>query len=129
MIGDFSKRRRENFKELVEFFKHYNDFFYLPNQENGVETSWLAFPLTIKKSAFSRMEIVRHLEENGIRTRPLFTGNILRQPGFRNIPKKTNGEYPNANAIMENSFVIGCHQGIEKEHMEHIKNTFGKFLT
>lgn len=127
-LNEFSKKRQQNFDELKSFFGHYENFFYLPEQSKNVKTNWLAFPLTIKDAPFSRIEIVKYLEQNGIQTRPLFTGNILRQPGFKNINKKTKGNYPNANLIMERSFLIGCHQGIEREHMEYLKQVFKEFL-
>ncbi len=122
--------RRKNFAALKKFFKDYEEYFFLPDQMRGVRTAWLAFPLTVKEHApFSRFEIVKHLEHNNIQTRPIFTGNILRQPGFRKIKRvERRGGYPVADLIMKQSFVIGCHHGIEKKHINKIKNVFGEFL-
>ena len=127
-LMEFSKRRKENFLILKNFFKAYDDFFFLPEQLKDVETNWLAFPLTIKNAPFSRLDIVKYLEGKGIQTRPLFAGNILRQPGFLDMKKKDRKEYPIANLIMKNSFLIGCHQGLEKSSMEYMKNVFTEFL-
>ena len=75
------------------------------------------------------MELIKHLETNGIQTRPVFTGNVLRQPAFKNINYKNLGkEYLVANNIMENSFLIGCNHGLNDEHLEKIKVTFKSFL-
>jgi len=97
---------------------------------HGVETAWLAFPLTVKENApFSRFEIVKHLEYNNIQTRPIFTGNILRQPGFEKIKRvERRGGYPVADLIMKQSLVVGCHHGIEKKHIDKMKNVFQEFL-
>lgn len=125
----FSDIRQDNFLRLTEFFSQY-DYFVLPTQLPSVKTPWLGFPLTIQFDApFSRSDIVTYLEENGIQTRPVFTGNVLRQPAFRNIDyKNLDRDYPVANTIMKNSFLIGCHQGITQIHLEKIRQTFRKFL-
>jgi len=125
----FSDIRRDNFLLLTEFFSQY-DYFVLPTQLASVKTSWLAFPMTIRSDApFCRSDIVTYLEENGIQTRPVFTGNVLRQPAFKNIDcKNIDKNFPVANNIMKNSFVIGCHHGITQRYMEKIKQTFKKFL-
>lgn len=123
--------RRKNFATLKKFFEGYKQYFFLPEQMRGVETSWLAFPLTIKENApFSRFEIVKWLERNNIQTRPIFTGNILRQPGFQKIKRveHSNG-YPVADFIMERGFVIGCHHGLAKQHIDKIKDVFSRFLS
>jgi len=128
-LEKFSKIRQDNFLLLTEFFSQY-DYFILPTQLPNVKTSWLAFPLTIQTDApFSRLDIVTYLEENGIQTRPLFTGNVLHQPAFKDLKyKNRNKDYPVANTIMKNSFVIGCHHGITLEHIEKIKKTFRTFF-
>lgn len=129
-IKVFKKTREKNFKLLHSFFSNYENIFTLPLQDSSVKTQWLAFPLTIKKGIkFSRLEIVTFLEKNNIQTRPIFTGNILRQPGFRNISHKiTDDGCPVTNNIMERGFVIGCHHGMEDKHLRKIEDIFTTFL-
>ena len=116
--------------ELKNFFKQYERFFVLPLQTPKANTPWLAFPLTIKKNApFSRRYICRYLEEHNIQTRPVFTGNILKQPAFKNIPsRKPFKRYPVADDIMRSGFLIGCHQGLADKHLRHLKGVFEEFL-
>lgn len=126
----FRKKREKNFKHLLEFFKKYEKFFVLPRQNVQVSTQWLAFPLTIRDDApFTRYEIVRHLEEDNIQTRPVLTGNILKQPGFVKIKHRViKGGCPVTETIMKNGFIIGCHQGIERSHLTAIKNSITSFF-
>lgn len=126
----FKKTRERNFQILLRFFEKFEKFFILPKQDPRVKTQWLAFPLTIKKGArFTRLELVTYLEKNNIQTRPIFTGNILRQPGFRNIPHRIIKDgCPVTDSIMERGFVVGCHHGLEKEHLEKLENVFKSFL-
>lgn len=128
-IKVFKKTREKNFKLLRSFFTKYENYFTLPFQDPLVKTQWLAFPLTIKKNAgFSRLELVTFLEKNNIQTRPIFTGNILKQPGFKNISSKTLNSYPVTDSIMERGFVIGCHHGMEDKHLKKVEDTFISFL-
>ena len=128
-LKKFSEIRQENFDNLYSFFSN-SKFFKVPKQLPQVKTSWLAFPLTITSNApFSRMELVKYLETNNIQTRPIFTGNVLRQPAFKKINYKNIGkEFSVANNIMENSFLIGCNHGLNEKHMEKIKQSFTSFL-
>jgi len=128
-LTGFAEIRHRNFENLHSFFAS-NKFFKIPKQLPQVKTSWLAFPLTIVSDApFSRLELVKHLETNGIQTRPIFTGNVLRQPAFKKINYKTIGkEFSVANNIMKNSFLIGCNHGLNEKHMEKIKQSFTSFL-
>ena len=58
----------------------------MPTQEKYVSTGWLAYPLLVKNnSKLSRKQIKIYLEKKNIQTRVVFTGNILRQPGFKEI--------------------------------------------
>ncbi len=130
-LTTFRKRRVNNFSYLHKFFEKYEDFFVLPVQRKDVETQWLAFPLTIKRDApFSRLEIVTYLEHNNIQTRPIFTGNILKQPGFRNIPHRiAKNRCPVTNDIMERGFIVGCHHGMDNRHLKKIESVFSSFLS
>ena len=128
-LTKFREIRDRNFENLRSFFAS-NKFFKIPKQLPQVKTSWMNFPLTIVSDApFSRMELVKHLETDGIQTRPVFTGNVLRQPAFKKINYKNIGkEYSVTNNIMENSFLIGCNNGLNEKHMEKIKQSFSVFL-
>lgn len=129
-LSKFKKIRENNFAQLLKFFSNFEEFFILPIQAKNVRTQWLAFPLTIRKNApFTRLEIVTYLEKANIQTRPIFTGNILRQPGFKNIKMRTTlKKYPVTDEVMERGFVVGCHHGLEQKHMDKLKLTFLSFL-
>lgn len=129
-LSVFASRRRRNFNALVKFFKDYGEYFILPQKHAGAAVNWLAFPLTIKKNApFGRHDITKYLEERNIQTRPIFTGNVLRQPGFEKLLKSERpGLYPQANYIMDNGFLIGCHHGLTARHISYLKSAFREFL-
>ena len=122
--------RQKNFQSLTNFLKEYENYFILPKQLKGSKTGWLAYPLTIKdKAPFTRTEMQIFLEKKNIQTRVVFTGNILRQPGFKNIKcKKLKGGYPEADKVMKNGILIGCHQGMTNKMMRHLQSSIKKFI-
>lgn len=128
----FLKARRDNFSDLLTFFTgEKEEWFILPKQTEKTETAWLAFPLIIKpKAPFTRLEIITFLEEENIQTRPVFTGNILKQPGFKKIEhRKAVESFPNTDLVMKNGFVVACHHGLNKEQIDYLKSKFDEFLS
>ena len=122
--------RNKNFSFLKKFFSKYSQYFDLPEQYSNVKTPWLAFPLVIKKNKyFKRKDMQIFFEKNNIQTRTIFTGNILKQPVmkkriFKKHPK-CDGEADN---VMRNGILLGCHQGMNKNELEYICNTFKRFI-
>ena len=124
------KLRENNFRKLSTFLKKYKKYFILPEQLKGSKTGWLAYPLTIREgSPFTRTDMQIFLEKRNIQTRVVFTGNILRQPGFRKIKCKTSKKgYPQADKVMRNGILIGCHQGMTDAMMKHLTSSINKFI-
>lgn len=127
----FAQARQANFTELYEFFEGFDQFFILPTQTPNTNTVWLALPLIIKDTApFSRLELITFLEENNIQTRPVFTGNILKQPGFKTIPHRlAQDSFPCTERIMRQAFVVASHQGLSSEQLNYLKAKFIQFLS
>jgi CDP-6-deoxy-D-xylo-4-hexulose-3-dehydrase len=69
------------------------------------------------------------LEKKNIQTRVIFTGNILRQPGFKDIKTKSKkDEFPEADKVMKNGILIACHHGLTKKMKKHIYNSIHEFM-
>ncbi|MCX7090907.1 MAG: aminotransferase class I/II-fold pyridoxal phosphate-dependent enzyme [Legionellales bacterium] len=111
------------------FFKAYEDWFILPKQLPNTRTGWLAYPLTIKAAApFSRTQLQIFLEKRNIQTRTVFTGNILRQPGFKDIAcRRSEAGYEHTDTVMRGGILMGCHHGLNAEMMAHIHESFTVF--
>jgi len=122
--------REKNYNTHLEFFKKHEEFFISPKQLENSRTGWLAFPVTVKDSApFTRTELQIFLEKRNIQTRTVFTGNILRQPGFVNIERKESKDgYPESDRVMRGGMLLGCHHGITPEMMHHMQESIELFL-
>jgi CDP-4-dehydro-6-deoxyglucose reductase, E1 len=124
------KSRQKNFQIQTEFFRKYEDFFILPKETKGADTAWLAYPVIIREDApLKRKEFQIYLEERDIQTRTVFTGNITRQPGYRNLEmKKSKDGYKNADAVMRGGLLLACHHGMTTEMFDYMHETIYDFL-
>lgn len=138
----FIKKRQENFEFLTQGLKELDDYLILPTATKHSNPSWFGYMVSVREnSTTSKLELVKHLESNGIGTRQLFAGNLLRQPAFidSNIPlrigasslinsQELNEEHyamlPNTDFVMNNSFWVGLWHGLEEKD---IKKTIQAF--
>ncbi len=128
-LPDFIKKRKHNFERLFEGLKRYDDHLILPRWSERADVSWFAFPITVRPNApFTRQELVRWLEDARIETRLLFAGNILKQPGYRNMKCRLVGKLENSDLVMRNSFFIGVYPGLDEVRINYVLAKFEEFF-
>lgn len=126
----FTERRKHNFKVLYDCFKKYEDKFILPRSLKKAEPSWFAIPITVRKNAgFSKKEFVTFLEDRKIETRMLFAGNILKQPGYKDIDYRVVGNIKNTDQVLERTFFLGVYPGMTDEKLYYMKKIIDEFFT
>lgn len=121
--------REANFASQLAFFEQYPEWFILPRQMAESVTGWLAFPMIVRDNApFTRRDLQIHFEKQNIQTRTVFTGNILRQPGFADIARRESpGGYPNADQVMRGGMLLACHHGLRQDQLDCIHDVFRGF--
>ena len=127
----FQKIKNENFNFHHKFFLELKKYFIPVEINKNIITNFLAYPVILKsKIKFNRKKLQVYLEKNNIQTRPIFSGNILRHPGFKNLINKKNklNSFPGADYIMKNGILIGCHQGLKKNQLIYIHKKILKFI-
>ena len=88
-LPGFLERRQRNFRLLSEYFATHPDVFVLPRTLEGLDTGWHMFPVLIRpESGVRRAEFQHHMESNGVDTRMVWTGNVMRQPAFAKVPHR-----------------------------------------
>jgi CDP-4-dehydro-6-deoxyglucose reductase, E1 len=125
-LDSFVDIRRDNAK----FWKStiIDNYITLHEERPNTKHAWFGYPITLHKNApFTKDELVSYLEDRGVETRPIMTGNMEDQPVMKKIPHKVIGTLPNSREISERSFFFGNHQGIgvlERAAITRYINTF-----
>jgi CDP-4-dehydro-6-deoxyglucose reductase, E1 len=58
----------------------------------------------------------------------VFTGNILRQPGYRDIVRREAPDgYPNADRVMRSGMLVACHHGLSEADLAYVHDRFRAF--
>jgi CDP-6-deoxy-D-xylo-4-hexulose-3-dehydrase len=129
-LSEFTKIRKKNFSYLQNELKKFENYLILPESTHNSEPSWFGFPITVKKEAdFSKNELVNFLSSKLIDTRPLFAGNIMKQPYFQDIKYRVVGELTNTDLIMNNTFWIGVFPGLTRDMLDYIIKSFEDFFS
>jgi len=144
-LPSFIEARKRNWKMLREGLKDLSDMFILPEPTPDSDPSWFGFILTVKKNAgFTRDEIVKYMEENGIQTRMLFAGNIIRHPAFDEMRKSRHGfrvvdshspippfphsALPVTDRVMKDTFWVGVYPGLSEGMVNFMVESIKKFV-
>ena len=118
-LPEFIEKRKNNWSLLKEKLSHLSDKYILPEPSRNSDPSWFGFLLTVKEGV-KRSEVIRRLEENGVQTRMLFAGNIIKHPCFNEMRKEKKGfrvvgNLKNTDRIVEDTFWIGVYPGLTEE--------------
>ncbi|OGZ65384.1 MAG: lipopolysaccharide biosynthesis protein RfbH [Candidatus Staskawiczbacteria bacterium RIFCSPHIGHO2_02_FULL_43_16] len=125
----FMQARKKNAARLQKFLANYEPYLMLPTVLPKSAPCWWALPLLVKKNPhFTRNDMVLYLEKNLIATRPLFGGNLLKQPAYGHIKHRVAGSLENSDTVMHSVFMVGVYPGIKEAQMQHIINTLKRFF-
>ena len=128
-IGDFVERRISNFQYLKEGLSQFSKHLVLPRATHGSKPSWFGFPISVKETdKFTRDDLVKYLNANGIGTRLLFGGNLVRQPYFIGRDFRKIGDLSNADFVMRNTFWIGVYPGLSEQALSYVVSVFENFF-
>lgn len=80
-----------------------------PANRRGRTNSWMTLPLRLRTSApVDRNAVMKHLERNGVETRPIIAGNLARHPAIAQI-RHRSAPLDACDALLHDAFMIGCH--------------------
>ncbi|HQE92195.1 MAG TPA: lipopolysaccharide biosynthesis protein RfbH [Anaerolineae bacterium] len=129
-LPDFIAARRHNFQTLYAGLAPYAEYLVLPVWSPKAEPAWFAFTIAVRPGApFTRHDLNDYLRERKIETRYLFAGNILHQPGYRDIAHRVATPLPETEQVLKNAFFIGVYPGIDDARLAYILQVFEDFFT
>jgi len=128
-LDSFIELRRRNWNYLQNGLSDLGEYLILPKAAEHSDPSWFGYAITVRQDApIKRNQLVQDLNENKIATRLLFAGNLLRQPGFVDSPRRVSGELKNTDIVMNDTFWIGVWPGLTIPMLDYMIETIHKLL-
>jgi CDP-6-deoxy-D-xylo-4-hexulose-3-dehydrase len=124
----FEKRRQEISEKFNNYIKS-TTWLKTPLVCKEASPSWLALPMSVDpKSAYTKEEITRYLEDSGVETRPLVAGNLAKHPVSKLFPEIFMArKFPGADLVHKNSFYIGLSPMSTDMDIEKVIELFKEF--
>jgi len=124
------KIRNINRKKIINsllnnsYLKNKIDFYY---ENKFVNPSWFGLSIKILIKNFNKNKIIKKLENNGIETRPIISGNFADQPAAKLYGISLNQKFPNTDKVYNSSFFIGLPtKQINNNFLKKIVSAFEK---
>jgi CDP-6-deoxy-D-xylo-4-hexulose-3-dehydrase len=128
-LEDFTEARKRNFRWLSERLANCADYLILPKATANSDPSWFGFPVTLRDGCgIKRVELLQFLDSQGIGTRLLFAGNLVRQPYMHGRNFRISGELTVTDKIMNDTFWVGVWPGLGEEHLGHVARCLEQFF-
>jgi CDP-6-deoxy-D-xylo-4-hexulose-3-dehydrase len=119
-LADFNARRQHNFRVLDDAMANHGDVVLRPRMMPEADTTWMRYCFVLADGV-DRTDVQQRLGERKIATRMVWTGNILRQPGFAAIPHRAPADgLPNADRITEQALSLPNHNGLTSDDLGYL---------
>lgn len=130
-LPSFIIQRRHNWDRMHVALKSLQEKFILPVSAGNSIPSWFGFLLSVKpECGIKRNEVIRYLEEHGIQTRLLFSGNLIKHPCFDDLRDtgayRIIGDLKQTDFVMNHSFWVGIYPGMTDEVIDYIAKIIGE---
>ena len=83
--------------------------------------SWMLIPIQVMgpNASERKAKVLEHLNNLGVETRPVLTGNFLAQPAIQRIMRKPSDaeKFVNATKISQEAFLVGAHHDLNADQI------------
>ena len=133
-LPGFIKKRRENWHRLYELLEPISDKIILPEPAENSVPSWFGFVVTLRPGlGISRAKTVKYLEDHGVQTRLVFSGNILAHPCFDMIRDtdayRVCGDLNNTDRVVSDTFWVGVYPEMTDDMIQYIAKTIKEAIS
>jgi len=108
-LDKFIKTRNINRKKIINELdksKKIRDKITVIKENDGVKASWFGIPIILSKK-IKKNRFINKLEKNGVETRPIISGNFLKQPSVKKYKLNRKINLNKADYINKYGFFIG----------------------
>ena len=125
---EFIERRRHNWARLYDALEQVQDRLILPEPMEGSRPSWFGFLISVRpESGLKRNAVTRYIEDHGVQTRLLFSGNLIKHPCFDQIrgtsAYRVAGQLDQTEFVMNNTFWVGVYPGMSDDMIDYMAKT------
>jgi len=125
-IDDFVKKRQAIARQISKTLSPFKNHLQLPKIRAGAEHGFMLYPIVITNPSIKKMSLLIHLEQNGVETREFMP--LLSQPIYKKIFGDIEKDYPVAQFLVKNGFIIGCHPYLKKADIDYLGKVFNSFF-
>ena len=128
----FVERRIHNFNRLRAALEDCQDKLILPEACPNSTPSWFGFLITCKEGV-DRNKVVQYVEQRGVQTRMLFSGNLIKHPCFDQMRAsgegyRVVGSLENTDRFMNHTFWVGVYPGMTVEKIDYMAKVIKEAL-
>ena len=119
-LDEFNARRRHAYGMLDDVVRKHAGKVTPPRTTDGADTTWMRYCFLLDEG-IDRNEVQERFLARGVATRMVWTGNILRQPGFAGIDRRepTDG-FPNADIVMNRAISLPVHHALTSDDIGYL---------
>jgi CDP-4-dehydro-6-deoxyglucose reductase, E1 len=124
-LPSFIEARRENanyFKSQMVNFENFR------TQKEVGNSSWFGFSIILEGAMHGkRKQLIAELENAGIESRPIVTGNFTRNPVINHLEHSAIPELPSADLIHDQGLFVGNHHFSLKKEIDRLLQVLNDF--
>jgi CDP-6-deoxy-D-xylo-4-hexulose-3-dehydrase len=126
-LKNLMKIRDDNRTKIINQLlnsNNWNQQFVFIKAASNVSPSWFGLPILISERFINcKNKFLKYLNQKGIETRPIISGNFMNQPCVKLYKLNENNEkFAKAQLIDDRGFFIGLHtQKITKYQLEYLE--------
>ena len=130
-IDQFIKKRSINRDKILKIFKKkikMMKYLSFIDANNHVKASWFGIPILLSKK-INRNKFLKKIEKLGVETRPIISGNFLKQPSIKKYKLNTKSNFKNSDIVNNHGFFIGLPTStISDKNIKKLVGAFEKSL-
>jgi CDP-6-deoxy-D-xylo-4-hexulose-3-dehydrase len=114
-VDEFNRRRQHVTALLDEAMIRHDERVIRPRLGDGVDSTWMRYPFLLADD-IDRVAVQEYFASRNLPTRMIWTGNILRQPGFAHIPhRQPDDGLPQCDRVMDRALSLPTHHGLSSD--------------
>jgi CDP-6-deoxy-D-xylo-4-hexulose-3-dehydrase len=127
-LEHFNKARNGVAERFFGFLDQ-SPFLSRPRFHPQAAPAWFCLPVIVARDApFTREDLTRYLENQGVETRSIVAGNLARQPAAKLLGSFTAGAFPGADVIHDRGFYMGLPPAEDDTQIDRLIRLLDQFL-